>query len=86
MAEGRARPLAWKDAQNAAAALKQLGLDESITHVPPGPPALKTPTQIAKAIGKDGARQLESIAERPPSNMVIVRSTTNEEIRSLTDW
>lgn len=86
LAEGRARPLAWKEGVDAALALKQLGLDEAITHLPPAPPALKTPTQIAKAIGKNGASQLAAIAERPPSNMVIVRSTPNEEIRSLTDW
>lgn len=86
LTEGRARPLAWVDALNAAAALKKLGLDDAITHNPPQPPALKTPTQIAKAIGKDGGHQLEGIAERPPSNMVIVRSIQSEAIRSLTDW
>lgn len=84
--EGKARPLAWKDPANVVQALKQLGLAESITHTPPLPPALKTPTQVAKAIGKDGATQLAGIAERPPSNMVIVRSVQSEAIRSLTDW
>ena len=84
--EGKARPLAWKDPANVVLALKQLGLAEAITHTPPLPPALKTPTQVAKAIGKDGATQLAGIAERPPSNMVIVRSVQSEAIRLLTDW
>jgi len=86
LTEGKAKPLAWLDPANAALALKQLGLTESVTHTPPLPPALKTPTQVAKSIGKDGATQLVGIAERPPSNMVIVRSIQSEEIRSLTDW